>query len=397
MHIHLDPVGGIAGDMFIAAMLDCCPALTKGIESVLVAANLDSRLRIEPKAHSNGILCGTQLEITELEQHEQHAHHHTRFKDIRSMIHASALKAGVKVRAIDIFEHLAEAEAKVHGMPVDEVSFHEVGALDSIADIVLAAHIIESMGQCQWSVGAIPTGSGRVMCQHGILPLPAPATVLLLEGFVLFDDGVSGERVTPTGAAILKHLSPRFEGPTTGMRLSASGSGFGHTELKGLPNILRVMQFEDLNQAVSDQVSVITFEVDDQTPEDLAVGLENLRHTPGVIDVIATTVSAKKGRQSNRVQILGLPSADDAVFDACFAQTTTLGVRFHRVQRRILLREQMQNGDIGVKVVQRPQGRTAKAEMDDIAAQHDTAFARSSAAQVAVSQVLIDNEAGKDV
>ncbi len=391
MHVHLDPVGGIAGDMFIAAILDCRPDLESGLEDVLTALRLENTPRIGRHAYDNGVLTGSQFHV---DAPNRTGHHHTQFRTIRSMLNASGLASGVRSRAMDIFEHLARAEAEVHGHEIDDVTFHEVGALDSIVDIVIAAHLIEKLNANQWSVAPIPIGSGRISSQHGTLPIPAPATLLLLENLTVFDDGVKGERITPTGAAILRHLAPTGTGPVEQMRLNSSGTGFGTLELPDIPNILRVMLLEQPIEWTVDQVTVFTFEIDDQTPEDLAIGLDNLRNLAGVLEVNVTQVSTKKGRQANRVQVLGEPNAEDAVFDCCFAQTTTLGVRYQRTRRRILNREQKQVGPVGVKIVRRPSGITAKAEMQDLAKHNETEFARTSAGHIAVSQAIHDRKSG---
>ena len=214
-------------------------------------------------------LTGRRFAVTELVAHGESLHH-TRYSRIQELIEASRLAADEKTRALDIFCLLAEAESAVHGLCADDVSFHEVGPLDSLVDIVTAAQIIERLGPCSWSTSAIPVGSGRVRCQHGIIPIPAPATALLLRGLELTDDGIPGERVTPTGAAILKNLRPAAAGPSRPMILEGSGTGFGDALLPGIPNIVRVLLYGEGRRHRSDQVSVIAFEIDDQTPEDLA-------------------------------------------------------------------------------------------------------------------------------
>lgn len=282
------------------------------------------------------------------------------------------LAAAVGDRALAIFGLLAEAEAGVHGVPVEEATFHEVGAWDSIADIVAAAFLIEAIGADRWSVGPLPQGSGRVRCAHGELPVPAPATVRLLEGFVFHDDGRPGERVTPTGAAILKQLraqSGAGEGPR---RLIRIGHGFGLRRFEGISNVLRVLVSEPVAPAgtASEQIAVLGFEVDDQTAEDLAIGLDHLRGMEGVFDVLQTPAFGKKGRLVTALRLLVRPDAVERVTAACFAETTTLGVRCHIEERAVLARAggRVDNG-IRVKLATRPDGsRTAKAESDDLAA-----------------------------
>ncbi len=387
MHIHLDPVGGIAGDMFVAALLDCFPDLAEVVASVPTVLGIENKLRVTSTEHNNGILTGRQFFAEDISPQSE-SHPHTSFRKIRADIENSALPSSVATRAVAIFELLAQSEAQVHGTSVEEVSFHEVGALDSIADIVTAACLIDALGPCQWSIAPIPMGAGRVMTQHGILPVPAPATANLLKGFVVFQDGIQGERVTPTGAAIIRHLSPKTDGTLEKLVFEAAGTGFGTKQFEQIPNILRVMAFKAVQNVLSDKVTVFEFEIDDQTPEDLAIGLEHIRDTQGVLDVTICPVLAKKGRQAQRIQILGAVGADDLILNACFEQTTTIGVRYHQCERAILKRSSNMAEGIAVKIVQRPSGPSAKAESDDLEQRYDTADARARAGQLATARAL---------
>lgn len=389
MHIHLDPVGGVAGDMFVAAILDCFPELSALAETVPAVMDIAKKVCITNTPQTNGVLTGRQFQVSETER-QSHSHSHTSFQRIKSDINGSKLPTGVKTRAIDIFQRLAQSEAQVHGMTVEAVTFHELGALDSIVDIVTAAHLIEELGPCTWSIAPIPIGAGRVMSQHGVLPVPAPATVNLLKGFEVFYDGVDGERVTPTGAAIVAHLTPDTNVPRRAMTLDRSGTGFGSKVFEQFPNILRAMVFQPSKATETDSITVFQFEIDDQTPEDLAIGLENIRKIGGVMDVSTSAVLLKKNRQAQHIQILGSQEAEQAILDACFEQTTTIGVRFHSVRRAVLRREHVTIDGIGVKIVQRPTGPSAKAESDDLAARFSTAARRTEGAKVVVMRALED-------
>jgi len=293
---------------------------------------------------------------------------------VRELLQSWQLDEAVKQHALGIFSLLADAEARVHDMPVDEVEFHEVGAWDSIADVISAAWLIDKLA-ASWSCSALPAGSGRVNSAHGILPLPAPATVLLLEGYPLYQDGLEGERITPTGAAILRYLNPSFSARKTPYLLSRNGIGFGNKTFPGLSNILRVLVYEPVADTVvddQDQVGICQFEIDDQTAEDLAVALERLRALPEVIDIIQIPVLAKKNRFASQIQILTQPQALEQVLEQCFAQTSTLGIRWQISQRKILPRtlssRELAGHTIHVKQAWRPDGSvTRKAEMDDIA------------------------------
>lgn len=372
LHLHLDPVGGLAGDMFVAALLDAWPALADGAIAAVRAAGLGDEVRIEHRPHADDVLVGSRFSVASSKRKADH-HEHVHWRDLRENLRTAALGAKVGDRALAIFSHLAEAEAGVHGVAVDDATFHEVGAWDSIADIVAAAFLIETIGAAHWSVGSLPLGRGRVHCAHGELPIPAPATVRLLEGFTFHDDGRLGERVTPTGAAILKHLNPTSDRSLLSGRLIKSGHGFGLRKLEGISNVLRVMAFQvdrDYAQpAIDDSIAVLSFELDDQTPEDLAIGLDRLRAFDDVLDIVQTPVFGKKGRLATSLRLLVRPDACEAVIKACFAETTTLGVRWH-IEQRVALTRRMATSDSGiaVKLARRPSGDvTAKTESDDIA------------------------------
>jgi uncharacterized protein (TIGR00299 family) protein len=419
MHIHLDALGGVAGDMFAAALLDAFPEHQEGVRASVRA--VDARIACALCPHNDGILSGARFVVSGPDAepepaghghhtHEGHAHGqghghdhghdhghhhdpasghghghghahehadgnrhgHRPWSEIRAALKAADLAPAVRAHALGIFGHLAAAEARVHGIAVEAVAFHEVGALDSIADIVAAAHLIAALEARSWSVSALPLGSGRVRTQHGPLPVPAPATTLLLAGFSTLDDGIPGERVTPTGAAILRHLcgDDPGRGRPRGL-LGRTGIGFGTKVLPGLSNCLRALVLED--GVASDpgrrDLAVIAFEVDDQSGEDLAMGLDRLRAEPGVVDVVQMTVIGKKGRMMARIQVLVSPESLAATIAACFRETTTIGLRYHRVEGAMLARAartvEHDGLSVRVKVVERPGGRTAKAEADD--------------------------------
>ncbi len=403
MHIHLDPLGGIAGDMFVAAVLDAWPELGAEIPLLLAKAGLPPTVTVAVRQESTTVFAGTRFLVAREEADEQghdhhHQHDHRRFRDIRARLESSGQPAAVVARAVDIFSHLAEAEGKVHGRPAEEVTFHEVGAWDSIADIVSAAYLIEYL-DATWSVAPLPVGSGTVETAHGTLPVPAPATVLLLEGFPMHDDGVAGERVTPTGAAILRHLQPSFRLPELPLIMSRTGIGLGARQYPGLNNILRLVAYQEATPATgvesavggegvaamatprAAKIAVLSFEVDDQTPEDLAVGLDNLRALPAVVDVLQTPAFGKKGRLTARVQVLARPEEVADVALRCLEETSTLGVRWCVTDRFCLPRQTLEiaaadesvpvrskGENIRVKVVRRPSGAvTGKAEIEDVA------------------------------
>jgi len=363
--IHLDAVGGMAGDMFAAALLDIRPDLWPACQRAIAAVGLPDGVRATLTPNGDGMLTGSRFAVEgpvgDVDQHVQ-------WPEIRERIASAPLDAGTQVAALGIFGALAEAEAIVHGIETDLVTFHEAGAYDSIADILSAAAIISGLVPCHWSIGAIPRGRGLVRTGHGQLPLPAPAALELLRGFVLVDDGEDGERVTPTGAAILRYLSPSQDADPISRRLIGAGTGFGTRKLRERSNILRASLFAEPEAAdQSDHVEVMRFEIDDQTGEDLAVALDHLRDSPDVIDVCQWSVLGKKGRQAAAIQVLAKPEGAVRVVREIFNETTTLGVRRGTVSRTTLKREIHEFQGIPVKLARRPKGVSAKAEMSDLA------------------------------
>jgi uncharacterized protein (TIGR00299 family) protein len=317
------------------------------------------------------VLTGRRF-VVRRESEPSHDHHHVDWRVIRESLARSDLDGATKQHALAIFSHLAVAEGRVHGVAAEEVSFHEVGAWDSIADIVAAAWLIGEIGAARWTVGPLPLGSGRVRTAHGWLPVPAPATVMLLEGFSTFDDGVAGERVTPTGAAILRHIcDPAAQAATGPRRLLGAGYGFGARKLPGLSNCLRALAFEPTAPSAAQRIAVLECEIDDQTAEDLAIAVERLRATGGVLDVVQAPAFGKKGRMMTHLRVLAEPGAREAATAAIFEETTTLGVRCSLVERETLARRdetlEVEGRAVRRKIAERPSGPTAKAEADDIA------------------------------
>lgn len=365
-HLHLDPVGGIAGDMFAAAMLDFAPHLEDGARQ-LAQSLLGDEASITIEQGTFGGFAGRRLNVV-----CRQSHHHRHLKDVIGILDAAAFpNQKARAAAIGIFRCLAEAEAAVHGIDLDEVHFHEVGAADSIIDIALAGYLIDAADARTYSVGALPLGSGTVMTQHGVMPVPAPATTRLLEGFAVVDDGIAGERVTPTGAAILNYLKPCLVAAAPAGVLCGSGMGFGTRQLPGRPNVLRVMAVSSGISAphqtsVQDSVVLLAFEVDDQTPEDLSHALDHIRTLAGVRDVLQHSATGKKGRLTACVRVLCEADVCAPVREAIFSQTTTLGLREQHVARHVLKRQFEDVDGIPVKLAERPGGVTRKAEFDNL-------------------------------
>jgi uncharacterized protein (DUF111 family)/PP-loop superfamily ATP-utilizing enzyme len=295
---HLDPLGGIAGDMFAAALLDARPELEEGLAEAIAGAGVPAGVRLRRDAHRDHALTGSQISV----EVPGGSPPSGRYAAIVERLTGSDLAAGAKARALDIYRRLAEAEARVHGVPLADVHFHELADWDSYVDVVAAASLIERLAAAGWSCGPVPLGRGRVMTSHGALPVPAPATALLLQGLEVLDDGIPGERVTPTGAAILAHLEPATL--AAGGRVAAAGHGFGSRRLEGAPNLLRVLLLSARPKSEADRVGVIRFEIDDQTSEDLAIALDRLRALDGVRDVCQWPAGGARCRDD------GLPRRD---------------------------------------------------------------------------------------
>ncbi|MBS7700992.1 MULTISPECIES: LarC family nickel insertion protein [unclassified Chelatococcus] len=434
-HIHLDAVGGVAGDMFCAALIDTFPELMervlRDLEAVLpeaagrpsLTAGTSGAIRVQrfklqatrpPEAHHhrghtssrhgggadhnhpNGDSEARSDERAAPEHVAIHRHADhgpgSRFTDMVGRIQEADLKPGTAPHAIAILSILAEAEAFIHGVPIDEVHFHEIGDWDSLADVVAAGSIIAALPGTRWSVSALPRGAGLVQTQHGLLPVPAPATARILIGFPFRDDGVAGERVTPTGAAILKHLVAAPDGAATAAgRLVATGTGAGTRDLKVMPNILRALAFgapvaaETQSPPAQDEVVVMAFDIDDMTGEEIAIAADKLRATAGVRDVVVATASGKKGRLIHTFRLLVEPARREAVAQVCFLETSTLGLRWHHAAREILQRAvvtvEHEGAALPAKEASRPDGSTTiKVESDALAAADGLAARRRLAA-----------------
>lgn len=385
IHFRIDPVGGLAGDMFVAAMLDAFPGLEPVVQAAVRAAGLPERFRCDLLPHQDHALTGRRFLVIEASQPHPHppdpephehahdqAHGHRPFSQIRAALGASALDPAIAGHAVAIFTLLAEAEAEVHGATTDTVSFHELGEWDSIADIVAAAAIVHSLAPATWAVGPLPLGSGFVKSAHGLLPVPAPAATLLLRGLNVRDDGILGERVTPTGAAIAKYLLSMPGSAPREHRLLGTGLGFGARTIPGISNCVRVLAFEagTAETPPRDHVTSIEFEIDDQTPEDLAIGLDHLRAHPQVLDVLQTPALGKKGRVVISVRVLCRSGAEDDVAARCFHETTTLGVRILEVKRHTLARTAsravLEGRTLERKHAERPGHATTKVEAESL-------------------------------
>lgn len=368
-HIHIDPLGGVAGDMIAAALLDALPDRADWAiaQARLVVPERFASIHVE-RSWAQGLAALTfQVRVAA-------PGGPSKYIDMAKSIGEAELSHSTRDIAHSILHRLAAAEADIHGVPIESVHFHEIAGWDTLADVTVAAALMGSLGDARFSVGALPLGGGVIASAHGLLPVPAPATAALLQGFAWRDDGVSGERVTPTGAAILSHVIATAPGPRGGTLIS-SGVGSGTKRLDGIPNVTRVLLFERNEPAIveEDTVAVIEFEIDDMTGEEMATALDHIRSAAGTIDASHDQRIGKKGRPMFGVRVLARPTAIEDVIEACLTETSTLGVRHRTSSRRVLTRSvverEVAGRDMAVKVATRPDGaRTIKVEHDAIGA-----------------------------
>ena len=349
---YLDCFAGASGDMFLGALLDAGLALD-GLRTALSTLPLQGyTLRVAKEERNH--LFGTRF-IVDVEKDRQPARS---FADIKAIIDAAGLSRWVKETSTRIFEDLALEEGKIHDRPPEKIHFHEVGALDSIVDIVGAVFGMESLGIAFLHASPLPLGSGFVETQHGRIPLPAPATIALLKGIPVYDSGVRAELVTPTGAALLKGLACSF-GAMPPMVVEQVGYGVGSRELPDRPNLLRILVGRDTEEHRTETVAVMEANVDDTNPEWLGFLMERL-FSAGALDVLFCPVQMKKGRPAVLIQVIGKPHQKDRLMEILFQESTTLGVRYQMMQRKILAREEAEIdspwGKMKVKKISRPDG-----------------------------------------
>lgn len=387
--VDLNAVGGVAGDMFAAALLHALPDLVAHIQQ-----DIDGLGVTGLKAHTEAITSASLAALRFVVQQPENPKPPRTLAAVQKFLEQSSLTDDVAAVAVGIYTLLAQAEAAVHGKTIQTIHFHEVSDWDSMVDIVTAAGIIARLPNVTWRLGALPLGGGTVKTAHGDIPVPAPATVHLLEGFDWTDDGIGGERVTPTGAAILKYLAPQQSAQATeSARLLATGTGAGTRELPGRANVLRATLFAATKSAANDTVESLAFEVDDMTGEEIGVATDRLRALDGVLDVSMLAMQGKKGRPSTGLRILVKPQKTDTVIEQCFAQTTTLGIRRNLVERTLLQREETQSNDVSVKLARRGNDTSAKAASDELSG--DSLLKRRSQAQTAQRNAIEQHKSSK--
>jgi len=342
---YFDCFSGISGDMILGSLIDA------GLDADRLRAELAklplSGYEITADRAMKAGIAGTRFSVKAAPQQ-----HHRSLPDILKIIDDSALTGSVKERASAIFRKIAEVEAAIHGVPVEEVHFHEIGAIDSIIDVAGACIALDLMGIGAVYASAVNTGEGFVETAHGTLPVPAPATAALLAGVPVYSSGIRAELATPTGAAIIAHLARDF-GPLPAMTIERVGYGAGFKDLP-VPNLLRVFIGEAAESTTYESVLAIETNIDDMNPEFYQHVSERLLEA-GALDVYTAQVIMKKSRPGALLTVICRDDAREALARIIFEETTTAGIRYRRMERTVLDRETRRVstpwGEIAVKVL----------------------------------------------
>ncbi|WP_035240223.1 nickel pincer cofactor biosynthesis protein LarC [Desulfobacter vibrioformis] len=381
MILYLDMMAGIAGDMFLGAMVDLgVPVdwLKKKLSVVL--DGFDLRTEIVFRHHLRAV--NLYVDVTDHVTHRHYTH-------IRQMIESADLPEPVRANALTAFQHIARAEAHIHGKDIETVHFHEIGGIDSLVDIIGSFLALDYLGVDQVAATPVPLGSGTITCAHGTIPVPVPATVAILKGLEVTGSDAKTEIVTPTGAAIVATLAPQF-GAMPDMQIEKVGYGAGKRDTgASVPNLLRLVLGAPCVAAVkncgenilSDQVYVLYTNVDDMSPESLGFVMDLLMDK-GALDVSFTPAFMKKNRPATRIEVICREKQHQALAAVLLSETTTIGVRYHLCDRMILRREpvvvETSLGKIAAKKITDPDGQARiMPEYDDckrIAREHELPF-----------------------
>ncbi len=344
---YIDAFSGISGDMTVGALLDA-GADWSVIESALRSLNLGASFRME-KTMRQGIAASKFI----VDGGQENTHRH--LSDIEQIIRTGELSETARKNALAVFRRLAEAEAKSHNLPVEKVHFHEIGAVDSICDIVGACSALDLLGIEEIQSSAVNVGSGTVKTAHGTLPVPAPATAELLRHIPIYSAGPQAELTTPTGAALLATLATGF-GALPPMRVLSQGFGAGDNDFPTQANVLRVLIGERMQSPELISVRVLEANIDDSSPQVLGYTMERLLEA-GALDVTLTPIFMKKNRPATMISILSSPELTEQLAEIVFAETSTLGLRVLQAERRVVSRNiaevDTQYGKIHIKYTER--------------------------------------------
>ena len=346
-HLHLACPSGISGDMFCASLLDLGVPLDL-FEKAVASLHLPEKIVLKAEKALRGGLAGTRFLVETPHGHAHHHHHHDEhshdhgrsWAQIRDLLKKSKLDAKVRNSALAMFQRVAEAEAKLHGVPVETVHFHEVGAIDSIVDLVCAAAGVHHLKISEITASPPVDGTGTIQCAHGKFPLPAPATAEILRGIPIRQLDVPHELTTPTGAAILAHFVTKF-GLLESFAADLIGYGLGTRDFSDRPNVLRAFlgHLSSVPSDATETVFEIRTHLDDITGEHLANAIDRLM-AEGALDAAASPLLMKKGRPGHLLTVIALPADAEKLAAIVLRETTAFGLRMERVERRTLRREE---------------------------------------------------------
>lgn len=375
--LYIEPSSGVAGDMFLSALC----SLANAYDEILALPDKlhlhDGKIEFN-ELNKNGIVCKHIKIIDTGETNHSHSHgahshshnhgEHRHLSDILALIEAGHISGNAKRIAKDIFTIIGQSEATIHGIPIEKIHFHEVSGVDSILDIVGCAVLIDKLEIDACYSDPVCVGYGKVNTQHGILPVPAPATADILIGIPSFKGDEAGERSTPTGAAILKYLNPKFESPNTSAKKIAYGPGQKDFEEA---NVLRISLLENSQNENSDHVWVIETNIDDMPGEMLGSDFQSLLLESGAIDFSITHAQMKKGRPAFILSAMAPANHRDSVIDCILENTSAIGLRYYTAQRKVLKRRKVvletEFGPIEAKESTKPSGaKTTKFEYESL-------------------------------
>lgn len=330
---YFDCYSGISGDMILGALIDLGVNATK-IRKALGTIDLKN-YKLKASKVKRGLISGTSVKVEVART--RHSHHKARkYSDIKKLLSNSDLSSTVKKNSLEVFKRIARVEAAVHNTTMEKIHFHEVGAVDSIVDIVGGVVAIESLKIDKIYASPLNLGEGFVECAHGSLPVPAPATLKLLKDIPVFSNGIKKELTTPTGAAMIGFYADGF-GSLPKMRVVGDGYGAGDHIIPSMPNMLRIVLGE-IDSEPGDEFVVIETNIDDMNPEFYETAMDSL-FKAGALDVYLNPVIMKKSRPANKISVLSLKKDVQCLIEILLRDTSSFGVRFYPVDRTVLDRE----------------------------------------------------------
>lgn len=427
--LYLDCLSGLSGDMFLSGLLDL-GLDAREVEHAIASLHLPEHIHLHPQRQTRCGISGLWLKV-EIHHHHHHAHdhphahaeahlhphsthpstgHHSHgrsFTEISQLLTRSALPPEVKARALAVFRRLGEVEASIHGTTLDEVHFHEVGAVDSILDIVGVCWGLHRLGIRRVLASPLVDGHGTLQCAHGTFPVPAPATLALLKGVPLTQIDIPHELITPTGAALLAEFAESFA-PLRDFTTEKIAYGLGTRDFPSRPNVVRLLlgQTSPAPSASSslpgaaEHVAILTTNLDDLTSEHLAHAMDCLMEA-GALDVVALPIVMKKGRPGHQLQVITTVQEREKIAGVLLQHTTAAGLRWREEARAVLPRRLITVttswGQVRVKVLTLPSGHTRiKAEFEDcrrLAAEHGLSLDQIARAAEAAARPLIATHA----